>query len=166
MKKGYIVVLVLLILVIIFVFLILKFKQNNKTVVVSNIERLNFSYTQGYMVNSDVRYELECKEECILLYKPYGVSYDDAKKYKVDDNIILEIESLLNKYEVSNWNGFHGNDKNVLDGDSFGFYVYMKNGDRIESSGYMKWPNNYGKVKSELESIFDKAINSKKVFDK
>lgn len=158
MKKSYFVVFFLLIIVIIIVLLLLKFKQNNKAGVVSGIERLSFSYTRGYMVNSDVRYELDCKEECILLYKPYGVSHDEAKKYRINDNMMLEIESLLNKYEVSKWNGFHGNDKNVLDGDSFGFYVYMKNGDKIESSGYMSWPRNYGEVKSELESIFGKIV--------
>ena len=158
MKKSYIVVFVILFLVIIIVLLLLKFKQNSKVGVVSDIKSLSFSYTQGYMVNSDVRYELDCKEECILLYKPYGVSHDEAKKYRINDNMMLEIESLLNKYEVSKWNGFHGNDKNVLDGDSFGFYVYMKNGDKIESSGYMSWPRNYGEVKSELESIFGKIV--------
>lgn len=70
----------------------------------------------------------------------------------------MEIEGLLNKYNVSNWNGFHGNNKDVLDGDSFGFYVTMKNGDKIDSSGYMSWPKNYGEVKNGLESIFKKVI--------
>ena len=159
MKKSYIVVFVILFLVIIIVLLLLKFKQNSKVGVVSDIKSLSFSYTQGYMVNSDVRYELDCKEKCILLYKPYGVSYDQAKKFRINDDIILEIESLLNKYEVCKWNGFHGNDKNVLDGDSFGFNVYMKNGNRIESSGYMRFPKNYVKVRDGFESILKKVIN-------
>lgn len=158
MKKGYIIVAIVLIIVIIIVLVLLKNKQNDKDINVSNIKYLRFSYTTGYMANSDTRYEIDCKEECVLLYKPYGVSSDKEKRYKINNKTILEIEELLNKYNVSKWNGFHGNDKNVLDGDSFGFYVTMKSGDRIESSGYMSWPKNYGQVKSGLESIFNRVV--------
>ena len=158
MKKYCFVAATVLIIVIIIVLTLLKIKHNCKDINVSNIENLRFSYTSGYMVNSDTSYELDCAEKCTLIYKAYGIPYEKAKKFKVDSNTILEIENLLNKYNVSKWNGFHDNDKNVLDGDSFGFYVTMKNGDRIESSGYMSWPKNYGEVKSGLESIFKKVI--------
>ncbi len=158
MKKDCIIAAIILIIVVIIVLILLKTKHNGKDINFSNIKNLRFSYTSGYMANSDTTYELDCKEKCTLIYKAYGVPYEKAKKYKVDSNIIIEIENLLNKYNVSKWNGFHGNDKNVLDGDSFGFYVTMKNGDKVESSGYMSWPKNYGEVKSGLESIFNKVI--------
>lgn len=158
MKKSSIIVIVLLIIVIIIVLLLLKLKHNSKAVNISNIENLDFYYTQGYMANSDVRYELECKEKCVLIYKPHGVPYENAGKYNVSNDTILKLESLLNKYKVYKWNGFHGNDKNVLDGDSFSFYVTMKNGERIESSGYMCWPKNYGEVRAGLETIFGKVV--------
>lgn len=159
MKKDLIIVLALLIIVIIIVVIIQKNKQTGDPKVVTNIESLRFSYTRGYMANSDIYYVLDCKEECALIYKPYGVSQDKEKKYKVDANTVMEIEKLLTRYNVYQWNGFNGNDKNVLDGDSFGFYVNLKNGDKIESSGYMKWPKNYGIVKNELEAIFSKIID-------
>lgn len=160
MKKVFIIVFVLLIIVTIIVLLILKSKQNEKYINVSNIENLRFFYTKGYMINSDICYELDCKDKCILTYKAYGVSFNDAKKYKVSSNNVLEIENILNKYQVFKWNGFHSNDKNVLDGDSFSMYITMKNGNKIESSGYMKWPKDYGEVKKELEAIFEKIINN------
>ena len=158
MKKDYIIVFALLFFVIIIVFTLLKIKHNGKNINASNIENLRFSYTSGYMANSDTSYELDCKDKCTLIYKEYGVPYEKAKKYNVDSNILVEIEDLLNKYNVYKWDGFHGNDKNVLDGDSFGFYVTMKNGDGIDASGYMSWPKNYGELKSGLESIFKKVI--------
>lgn len=158
MKNICIFVAILLVIVTIIVFVLLKFDQDEKDIKLSNIEKLDFYYTQGYMVNSDIRYELKCKDECLLTYKPFGIPYEKAKKYKVSSDVVFEIESLLNKYKVYKWNGFHENNKNVLDGDSFGFYVYMKNGEKIEASGYMSWPDNYGKVKSEFKSIFDKVI--------
>ena len=160
MKKVFIFVIASLIIVVIIAFLIQKNKQNKKITNISNIENLRFSYTSGYMMNSDTRYELDCKEGCFLLYKPYGISSSEEKRYKVDNEIVLEIEKVLNKYNVSKWDGFDGNDQNVLDGDSFGFFVTMKNGDTIEASGYMSWPKNYGEVKSELEYTFGKVINN------
>lgn len=158
MKKSSIIVIVLLIMVIIIVLLLLKLKHNSKAVNISNIENLDFYYTQGYMANSDVRYEIKCKEECVLIYKPLGFSDKESKKYKISSDVILEVENLLNKYSFYEWNGFHESDKNVLDGDSFGFFVTMNDGDKIQASGYMSWPKNYGNVKRGLESIFEKVI--------
>ena len=159
MKKVYIVVAIILIIVVIIVLSLQKVKHNNKNSNISSIENLRFSYTSGYMANSDTSYEIDCKDSCALIYKAHGVPSEEAKKYKIDTDIVMKIEDLLNKYNVSNWNGFHGNNKDVLDGDSFGFYVTMKNGDKIDSSGYMSWPKNYGEVKTGLESIFKKVID-------
>ena len=158
MKKVVVIVSILLIIVVIIVLLLLKIKQSDKIINASNIESLDFHYTQGYMINSDIRYELKCKGDCILIYKPLGISYEEAKTYKVSSDVLLEIEYLLNKYKVFKWNGFHGNDKNVLDGDSFGFFVSLKNGESIEASGYMSWPDNYYEVRDGLDTIFDKIV--------
>lgn len=155
MKKYIIIVLVILIIVFISVFMIHNSKRN---VNVSNIKSLTFSYSQGYMANSGVRYELECKDKCILSYKANGVPFDEATEYNLDESTVLEVEELLNKYNVSKWNGFNKSDQNVLDGDSFGFYLIMQNGDSISASGYMKWPDNYAEVKEGLDNIFAKVV--------
>ena len=39
---------------------------------------------------------------------------------------------------------------------SFSLYVKMSDDSTVEASGYMKWPDNYGKVRGELESFFGK----------
>lgn len=155
MKKYIFIVLILLIVVAISVFLSHNLKRNHKSL---SIKSLSFYYSQGYMANSGVRYELDCKDNCTLLYKAHGVPFDESIKYKVDPSIVLEVEQLLNKYEVFKWNGFNKSDNNVLDGDSFNFIVVTKEDDHISASGYMSWPDHYGEVKEGLNTIFAKVI--------
>ena len=130
-----------------------------KEVVISDIKHMRFHYTRGYAMNADVSYEINCENgKCIAIYKPYGVANDDAMTKSVDSKFLKEIETIFKKYEVSKWNGFNGNNKYVLDGDSFSLYVVMNNDSRIEASGYMKWPKNYGDVRNELDFIFEKSF--------
>lgn len=155
MKKIIVVVLLLLVIVFINVLLFHNSKRNQK---VLSIKSLNFYYSQWSMANSGVRYELNCKGDCTLLYKAHGVPFDNPIEYKVDKSTVLELEKLLNKYEVFKWNGFNKTDNNVLDGDSFSFSVVMGNDDIISASGYMKWPIHYWEVKKGLDTIFAKVI--------
>ena len=134
-----------------------KNKSNNN---ISNIKHFSFSYTVGYAMNARVRYEIDYDNND---YKtsiiPNGIPDEDKLEVKIDKEVIDRIEQVLNKYNISKWNGFDKVDKNVLDGDSFSLYLRMQNDKTIEASGYMKWPEDYGKVRSELDSIFMEIYN-------
>ena len=130
-----------------------------KEVTISDLQYMRFHYTRGYAMNADVSYEINCDNgNCTAIYKPYGVSNDNAMKKSVDSEFLKKIENLFQKYEVGRWNGFNGNNKYVLDGDSFGLYVIMNDGSRVEASGYMKWPRNYSDVCNELDFIFEELF--------
>lgn len=152
MKMRYIVIGVILI---VFIGVGLLMGLSKKEVEISEIKSLYFTYTRGYAMNAYVVYDLNCDDNCILKYKPYGIDIEEAKKVKVSMDTIKKVKDILLKYEVSKWDGFDKTDKNVLDGDSFSFSVLMKNGDSIHASGYMKWPKNYGDVRTELDSLFE-----------
>ena len=92
--------------------------------------------------------------ENILKIKPNNVPEEETKEFELNENQILEVINILNKYDVFNWDGFHKNNKNVLDGDSFNLNLYTKNKDNISASGYMMWPKNYLNVKNELDNYF------------
>jgi len=69
--------------------------------------------------------------------------------------IRYKIIQTLNDNKVVKWNNFRESDKYVLDGDSFSFSLTTEEGINISASGYMRWPDNYGNVKSTLVEIFD-----------
>ena len=154
MKYKYIVFVAILLLVLIL--MAIRLFNHSVDVVVSDIKHMRFHYTKGYAMNADVSYEIECSDgECILTYKPYGIDENDAKKKKLDSETVKKIENILTKYEVARWDGFDKSAKDVLDGDSFSFSLTMKDDSSISASGYMKWPENYGNVRNELDSLFE-----------
>lgn len=151
------VLLILIVILIIFVVLLIIFNPKNKKSI-KDIKSIEFSYTNGYMINSDTYYKLECNDNCILQIKRYGSS--NKEKYNVDKCVLKDIEKILNKYNVSSWDGFNKSDKNVLDGDTFSMYIVYGNNKSISSSGYMMYPNNYKNVKEELDTLFNSLTNS------
>ena len=155
MKKEIIWIIIGIIIVV--SVLILCFHPKAKSI--SSIKKLRFHYTVGYAMNAYVTYELICDDDCFLSYKLNGVSEEDTKKVPFPKKDISKIVDVLNKYNVSSWDGFDKNNKNVLDGDSFSFSLDMGNNEEIYASGYMMWPKNYREVKTELEAIFNTVIN-------
>ena len=84
-------------------------------------------------------------------YKESPEDWEDFGKY----SDLERIEKVLKDNHVEKWNGFNKNDKNVLDGDSFSMSITTREGEEIDAHGYMKWPTNYGEVKTELDKIFE-----------
>ena len=161
MKKDdiFIVIVLLGIIVAIILAIILYIKKDERQI--STINYFRFSYTKGMMANSGNIYEIECKTKCKSKIKLDGYSYDSVKEIEIDKKYVEELEQLLKKYKVGKWNGFEKYNKNIMDGSSFNLFIEMKNGDKIEAKGYMKWPDNFNKVKSELDYLFKQISKTK-----
>lgn len=163
MKKDLIIGIVigglLLIIVIATVLLLLLPKLNEKKI--ENITHLYFTYTSGYAAYAYTTYTLDCTDKCILKVKPQGVPDEETIEVEIPKEKVLEIESKLNEYHVSRWNGFNKTDKYVLDGDSFSFNIDFNEKDEINAHGYMMWPDNYSNVKSYLINEFNEYIKEK-----
>ena len=137
-------------------FIIKKPKQ------IDSLTKLHFSYSNGYVANAYTTYDIELKDgKYYALIKPYLIPEEETFEVEIDKKKVNEIINILNKYEVNKWDGYNKSDKYVLDGDSFSFWIYMANGNDIHASGYMKWPKNYGEVKSELDRILGPLYPSK-----
>lgn len=162
MKIRYLLILLCIVIVVVIFIVLLK---RPKKVSITNIKLLEFSYTNGTMINSNVYYKLECNDDCGATISPYGTAMEDAKEFKVDKGVVLDIENVLNKYDVAIWNGFNKTDKYVLDGDSFSINIKMSDGKTIEASGYMMWPKNYRSVEEELDKIFKNIYGNNNVED-
>ena len=128
---------------------------NVEKINIEDLEYFYFSYSNGYEINSNIIYEINKKDnKYIASIKPYGISSDDKKEVEINKDILDQINDILNEYNVILWDGFHENDKDVLDGDSFSFNLKTKK-DNISASGYMMWPNNYRNVREKLDEIFN-----------
>ena len=123
---------------------------------ISNIKSMRLSYSGGWSAYAYTIYDLKEKDDGYYVeIKPYGVPDDEAQEVKLTEEQIKQIEEILTKYKVSKWNGFKKSDMNVLDGDSFSFYLHTEDGVDVSASGYMRWPENYKGVRSELYEILN-----------
>ena len=154
MKKpliiGIIIGVLLLIVIALVIALLLLPKSKEKKI--ENITHLYFTYTSGYAIDSYATYTLDCNDECILKVKQLGDKEEETIEVEIPKEKLSVIQSKLNEYHVSRWNGFHKSDRNVLDGDSFSLNIRINQDESIEASGYMMWPNNYREVKTYLDT--------------
>lgn len=115
------------------------------------INKLNYSYTDGYGFNQNVSYKIDCTEKCTLTIKEYEKSDDELVTIKLTNDNMDKFEEILNKCHVLSWKGFSKSDKDVLDGDSFSFSLRYNDDEKVSASGYMMYPNYYDKFQKEFE---------------
>lgn len=162
MKNKYIILIILLV-VILLVTIVLLCSKLLKKVEIKNIKSFSFSYTTGYAMYSNVIYTLKNdKDKTLVSIKPDGISDDEKLELEVDSSFLSDLESILNEYNVGNWNGFDKTDKYVLDGNSFSLSINMENDKGISAHGYMRWPKDYSLVKEKLNNLFMKVYNQEK----
>jgi len=140
-------------------------RGSRKAPAISSIDTLRFSYSTGTMVDSQVAYEIECKDSgCIATVKPDGVPADASKFIDLNEEAIDKIITLLNDNSVIKWDGFKKVDQNVLDGNGFSFsLIANKEKLNVSASGYMKWPTNYNKVRDGLDAIFEGTFSEEEL---
>lgn len=121
---------------------------------ITRILSLNYSYTQGYAINS--RGELSVSEK----NGAYEISVklpNEPEESRVTAPLgaerVRKIEAVFEQYKVGKWNGFQKSNKMVLDGNSFSLSVTMEGEQEICASGYMKWPANYREVSAFLQAL-------------
>lgn len=146
MKYKIYLLLIIVIVVLLIIFIPDLFYKN-----ITNIKIFRFSYTTGYAMNSDTKYEVTCADKCYVSIKLYGES--DSTESEITSENVLKLQNILNKYKVSKWNGFQKVDKKVLDGNSFSLSISSDTAN-VTASGYMKYPSNYKKCRTELDEFF------------
>ena len=125
--------------------------RNHKPI--ESIKMFRFSYTVSMMMNGYVSYSIECNDKCIQQVKKLGE--EEAEEKIISKERVKELEELLNKYNVSSWNGFNKSDNRVLDGRDFNLSIRLESGESISASGYMMWPKNFHEVEEELKKFFE-----------
>ena len=122
---------------------------------IKDIARFDFGYSVGYAMNNLCSYKIDLVDDkYIASYKKNEIPEEDRLSKEISKEKVAELENKLKELNVDKWNGFDGNDKNVLDGNDF--HLYITNGDnkRFSARGYEEWPDNYGTVKGMIEEFF------------
>lgn len=120
---------------------------------IEGIKKFSLKYTNGNEVNSNVLYEIYSGNTYTVTVKLSGETDEEAYRNTMSDDDINTLESILNKYKISKWDGFKGFDKNILDGNSFVLTI-STNSLSVHASGYMKYPSNYKKFVKEIDEFF------------
>lgn len=162
MKKILLTVISVIIILLIIILINKKSSDKEEQLKIKDIRNFELFYTEGYEINSNVRYIIECETICVAKIKEYGSNEEEIKTYDIDDMLINNIIEIFNKYDVIKWDGFNKNNQNVLDGDLFSFTLKTKDNIKVEASGYMMWPNNYIDVKEGIKKIFNTLIEQNK----
>lgn len=152
MKARYILLLILLIVIIILVIVRISIYKK-KSITIKNIKSFTYSGNRGNMINANYSYKISKENE---KYKASIKKWGEEKPIELElsKEKVEELENLLNKYNVSSWNGFEKNNKYVLDGDGFYLGITLTTGEDITASGYMMHPNNYREVDVALDKFF------------
>ena len=154
-KKVLVIICVVLVVLGIGLFFVLKpTEESESKKEIRNITYFSYSRDVSMAMNGVIKYSLDCDKICVASIKPDGVSEEDTKIVDVDSKFLKNLETILNKYKVIKWDGFDKSDDGVLDGRSFSLSIKYGNQDTISARGYMKWPDNYQKVRDELDDLF------------
>lgn len=168
MNTKYIIIVLLTSLSVMLIYLFnykKKEDDNLKKIEIKDIKSFHLSYSRGYAMNSNIIYDMNINKETdeyVIKIKPYEVALENRKEIIVENNKIRELENILKKHHIENWNGFNKNDPNVLDGDDFSLSIEMNNGNKIHASGYMMWPDGYRDFILEIDEFFMNIYNGGK----
>lgn len=133
---GIIVTIVLAVVIVVF----FRNKTNKEEY---NGEIVKFEYNYGSYFGGYRNYKIykENNEVHIVAKGQNGIDLDIDKN--VDESVLKEIENLIKRNQISEWNEFNKRDDRVTDGNGFSIKIEYSDGKTIKAEGYSKYPTNY-----------------------
>lgn len=123
----------------------------------NSLKSLYFTYGSGMNKATIERFNIECNNnKCTATIKPKYLSDEEEKKIEVGKEIKENIENIITKYNLKEWDGYNKSDSRIMDGYSFNLKIEFEDKTTITAYGYMKQPKNYIEAKEEIEEIFNK----------
>ena len=100
----------------------------------------------GYMVPQS--YEVFLKDGS------YYLCENDGEPRLFEADFADDLLSLIEDYDIEAWNGFHGSNPFVLDGEGFSLVLRFADGTAVSASGENAFPENYYGVTVGIDAIF------------
>ena len=149
MKKAYL--LIFLLIGIVF------FSGCGKEEVSYEKHLISFSYSYGSINEGISDYSITLNGESVIYLLSTS---DDYIEKELDSSILKDINNIINKYDVSEWDGYNKHD-DIEDNDEISFSIQLgfDDGSNYNASGYGNYPKNFDKVHKELINYLNKINN-------
>ncbi|MBR3116773.1 MAG: hypothetical protein IKF36_02735 [Bacilli bacterium] len=116
----------------------------------------SFTYNFGSGEGSYYEFNINIEnDKYIFTGKGYSSSDLNIKK-ELSTSDMKELSNIIKDNNITSWDGFDREKKDILDGDSFKLIVKYKNGEKIVANGYMLYPDNYREASKKLEEFLFK----------
>ena len=91
----------------------------------------------------------------------YAISENEGKPWALDPSLAAELIRVIEDCGMKQWDGFHGTNPYVLDGESFSLIMEFSDGTGVYASGENSFPDDYQKAAARLDELFEKAVMSR-----
>ena len=86
----------------------------------------------------------------------YRVMDDDEESHPLDPALAEELQQVVKACDLEAWDGFHGSNPHVLDGESFSLELLFADGSMVYASGENRFPKGYYDAVDRIESIWER----------
>ena len=107
----------------------------------------------GYMVPQS--YEIMLRDDT------YTIQENEDKPRSIDPKLVDELLEIIQKYDLESWDGFHGSNPDVLDGEDFSLELQFADGTSVYASGSNAFPENYHDAMASIDRILEKIKMSR-----
>lgn len=116
-----------------------------------------FSYSKGGGMRrfDGFKYLVEATKDGRAHFR-FNEDYPDEKDFTIDDCSVFDsLQQIVLKHKMYKYDGHYKPDFDILDGQSWSFYVKYASGATISAGGYMAGPNGYGDAFQEVRDCLD-----------
>ena len=117
----------------------------------ATIQTVEFYEHGCYMTDVARTHFIRTDEGTMVRFELYG-NQEDYQEL-AGPELLEEVQTILDTYDVLGWAGFSGHNPNVLDGSSFLLEITFSDGSRLTARGENRFPKNYSEVMSALDSL-------------
>lgn len=111
-----------------------------------------FSYSEGGGMRrfDGFKYRVEATKDGRVHFL-FNEDYPDEKEFTIDDHSVFDsLQQIVLKHKMYKYEGHYQPKFDILDGQSWNFYVKYASGATISAGGYMAGPNGYGEAFQEV----------------
>ena len=112
--------------------------------------------TSGMCIEEFNRYQI--KETARGRFVWIELHNDDRYVLPLTDEDMASFSALVQELGLTEWNGYHKIDRDVLDGASFSLSVEFEDGGVIDASGSNCFPRGYSEKTSAIKDFFEKLM--------